>query len=424
MGRDMHIGIVVGERSGDVLGAGLMAALGEVLPGVRFSGVGGEKMGGLGFESIAPMERLAVMGFVEPLARLPELLRIKKRVEQHFLNDPPDLYVGIDAPDFNLRVEERLKQSGISTAHYVSPSVWAYRAGRIHRIKRAVDLMLTLFPFETAIYHEHGIEAHCVGHPLADRISLEDGLEERRQEWREKFKLQPTAPVITLMPGSRSGEIKRLAPPFLEAALTALQREPALQFLIPCAGQSARMQIEALLTAAGVAGDMVGVEAVQATTTEQAAAAAPRFILADDSHAAIAAADMVLLASGTATLEAMLLRRPMVVCYKLAPITYAIASCMVKIPRVALPNLLAGKDLVPEYIQSAVQPQRLAHHILDSVSATANHQAMLTEFARLHRSLRKNASQEAARVIKQHLTLSHCTSFDTVVVRPPLFKQD
>ena len=410
----MHIGIVAGEVSGDSLGAGLVTALREVLPGVRFSGVGGERMAALGLESVAPMERLSVMGFVEPLARLPELLRIKSAVERHFLDDPPAIYIGIDAPDFNLRVEEKLKKAGIKTAHYVSPSVWAYRAGRIHKIRRAVDLMLTLFPFETGIYDEHGIEAHCVGHPLADSIGFED----RRGFWRERFGLEPSAPVAALMPGSRSGEIKRLAPPFLDAAMMALKENPALQFLIPCAGEAARQQISDLMISAGVQDESrfmllddshltadAYVTAAGAQDPEDIHKSASAHASGSSvSHAAISAADTVLLASGTAALEAMLLRRPMAVCYRLAPLTHAIASRIVKIPHVSLPNLLAGRALVPEYIQSAVQPPVLARHILDAVSPTADHSTLLTEFDRLHRSLKKNASQEAARIIAQHIS--------------------
>ncbi|MGI9250460.1 MAG: lipid-A-disaccharide synthase [Pseudohongiellaceae bacterium] len=408
MSDDIHIGIVAGEQSGDTLGAGLLMALRQQFPEARFSGIGGPRMTKLGFSSLAPMERLAVMGFVEPLGRLPELLRIKRQIEKHFLTDRPAVYIGIDAPDFNLRVEENLKRAGIKTVHYVSPSVWAYRAGRIHKIKRAVDIMLTLFPFETGIYAEHGITAYCTGHPLADVInppqqnatqghdqSSEQGHDaeqghgqgnkqhdERHAEQRARFNLEPSAPVVALMPGSRSGEIKRLMPVFLAAAMNALEQNPALRYIIPCVSPEAHAQITTLMEAEGI---LPGLQ----------------FLLVDDSHAAISAADLVLLASGTATLEAMLLRRPMVVCYKLAPITYALASRMIRVPYMALPNLLAGKALVPEYKQNAVQAPVLSQHIIDGVAGKANHEAMLAEFNRLHQMLRKNASVEAARVIAE-----------------------
>jgi len=381
MTQSPHFGIVVGEQSGDNLGAGLMQALLERYPGAKFTGIGGSKMEALGCRSLAPMERLAVMGFVEPLGRLPELLRIKKQLEKHFIENKPDAYIGIDAPDFNLRVEANLRLAGIKTVHYVSPSVWAYRAGRIHKIKQAVDLMLTLFPFETAIYREHKVSVHCVGHPLADSIDFTD----RQQSFRERFGLQADACVVTLMPGSRSGEIKRLGPDFIGAAVAALQQRPELQFLIPCVNGDARQQVQDSLRSEGI---LPG----------------PQFQLVDDSHGAISAADLVLLASGTATLETMLLGRPMIVCYKLAALTYMLASRMVKIPHVALPNLLAGRELVPEYIQHAVKPQTLADEILRGLEGGEEQQAMLAEFRVMHEKLRCDASVEAATAISELLS--------------------
>ena len=373
-----RIGILAGEKSGDILGAGLINALKEHYPDAEFIGIGGPLMIAAGCQSLAAMDRLSVMGFVEPLGRLPELLSIKKRVETTFINKPPDVFIGIDSPDFNLRIEKKLRAHGIKTAHYVSPSVWAYRAGRIRGIKESVDLMLTLFPFETAIYEEHGIAVRCVGHPLADNITLED----RQADYRQQLELPADAKVLTLMPGSRGGEIKRLGPVFIGAALEAQQQCPTLQFVIPCAGPEARTQIQRLLTQANVF-------------------SANQFRLVDDSHAAIGAADLVLLASGTATLETMLLKRPMVVCYKLAALTYALASRMVKIPYVALPNLLAQKQLVPEYLQSAVQIPVLRDEIVAFFSGQQDQAATLAEFERLHHLLRRNASVAAADAVSK-----------------------
>lgn len=376
MADHITIGIVAGEKSGDILGAGLISALQQRYPQARFVGIGGPDMEALGCESIAPMERLSVMGFVEPLGRLPELLRIKRELESLFIQQRPALFIGIDSPDFNLRLEAALKRQGIPTVHYVSPSVWAYRERRIFKIKRAVDLMLTLFPFETTIYQEHAVPVQCVGHPLADQIDFTD----RKAEMRQRFSLQDDDKVVALMPGSRASEIGRLAPPFLGAALESLQQLPELKFLIPYSGVEARARIDDALRAAAILGH-------------------DQFRLVDDSQAAMAAADLVLLASGTATLEAMLLRRPMIVCYKLASLTYMLASRIVKVPHIALPNLLSGKRLVPEYIQNDIDVAVLRDEIVRHFSADDSQQELLAEFERLHTSLRKDASNTAAQAV-------------------------
>jgi len=383
MSQSHRFAMVVGEQSGDNLGVGLMAALRGRYPDAEFFGIGGPKMEAQGFRSLAPMERLAVMGFVEPLGRLPELLRIMRKLERAISSDSVTAFIGIDAPDFNLRLAARLKRNGVNTIHYVSPSVWAYRAGRIHGIKKSVDLMLTLFPFETAVYEEHGIAVRCVGHPLADAIDFED----RQADYRRQFNLAPEEPVLTLMPGSRAGEIKRLAPDFIGAALEARQQIPRLKFLLPCAGADARLQLQNLLRQAKV---FSGNE----------------FQLVDDSHGAISAADLVLMASGTATLEALLLRRPMIVCYRLAAPTYWLASRMVKIPHVALPNLLAGKQLIPEYIQHQVQVPVLAGEIVRHFQHPEHMESLSTAFTAIHRDLRRDASATAAAAICEHLQLA------------------
>ncbi|MCI5107558.1 MAG: lipid-A-disaccharide synthase [Pseudomonadales bacterium] len=378
MSKAIRFGIVVGEASGDSLGAGLMTALRQLYPDAEFTGIGGPKMEALGCRSLAPMERLAVMGFVEPLGRLPELFRIKKQLQEHFIEDPPDAFIGIDAPDFNLRLEKPLREAGIATVHYVSPSVWAYREKRITGIKAAVDLMLTLFPFETAIYQEHDIAVRCVGHPLADSIGFDD----QRQQARQSLSLSEQEPVLALMPGSRSGEIKRLGPDFIGAAIEARQYIPRLRVLIPCANQEARFQLQGLLRQANLLD-------------------ADDFLLLDNAQDAISAADLVLLASGTATLETMLLRRPMIVCYRLAPLTYWLASRMVKIPHVALPNLLAGKELVPELIQDQVSVPAIRDLLVAHFHKPRAEQALLEEFDQLHKLLRRDASRSAAEAVRE-----------------------
>lgn len=370
-------GIVAGEKSGDILGAGLIKSLKIRFPDAQFVGVGGPEMLSEGCESITAMDRLAVMGFVEPLGRLPELFRLKKALRDLMVERNVDAFIGIDSPDFNLRLASELNARGIRTVHYVSPSVWAYRKKRIHKIARAVDLMLTLFPFETEIYDEHGVPVCCVGHPLADRLASSDELARLA---RQQFDLDPSDRVVALLPGSRGGEISRLGPVFLASAVASLALDPALRFLIPASGPESRARLEALLRSNGL---------VDGTP----------FKLVDDSQLAMRAADLVVLASGTATLEAMLLRRPMVVGYKLAPVTHFIASRLVKIPFVALPNLLSGTRLVPEYIQHDLTEEVLVSEIMSFFSGADDTSQMLAAFDQIHASIRLNASERAADAI-------------------------
>ena len=370
------IGIVAGEKSGDILGAGLISALSNKYPDAEFAGIGGPDMIALGFNSLAEMDRLSVMGFVEPLSRLPELFALKKRLKQFFAERRPLVFIGIDNPDFNLRLEEELKLDKIKTVHYVSPSLWAYRERRIHAVKRAVDLMLTLFPFETAVYTQHGVDVKCVGHPLADTIGFED----KKLFSREQFGLNRDDDLVTLMPGSRGGEIKRLAPVFFAAAVESLATCPQLKFLVPTSSAENKAQVVALLR-------------------EESIIPGEQFILVDDSHAAISAADLVVLSSGTATLEVLLLRRPMIVGYKLAAITFAIASRLVKIPYVALPNLLAGRQLVPEYIQHDLTVKKVREGIVRHMTGGEDYEATMLEFEQIHKSLRLGASSAAGLAI-------------------------
>lgn len=370
MSRRLRIALVAGEASGDILGAGLMRELKRQYGEVEFIGVGGPLMAAEGLNSYFPMERLAVMGLVEVLGRLPELLARRKRLILSLIEARPDAFIGIDAPDFNLGVELRLRRAGIRTVHYVSPSVWAWRQKRVLKIREACDLMLTLFPFEAQFYVEHGVPVRFVGHPLADTIPLEAD----RQAARGELELPQDAPVVALMPGSRGGEVARLGGLFLDAAEQLLAERPELRFVLPCASPERRAQLEALLAGRDL----------------------PLILLDGRSHTALAACDAVLIASGTATLEALLYKRPMVVAYRLAPLTYRILRRLVKSPYVSLPNLLAQRLLVPELLQDAATPAALAATLLPLLDDGATQTA---GFDAIHRTLRQNASCSAAAAV-------------------------
>ncbi|MBT4519773.1 MAG: lipid-A-disaccharide synthase, partial [Halieaceae bacterium] len=319
----LHIGIVAGEASGDILGSRLLASLESRFGDVKAEGIGGPLMQAQGFNSLYPMERLSVMGLVEPLMRLPELLRMRGALYRHFVDNPPDLFLGIDAPDFNLRLEMKLRRQAIKTAHLVSPSIWAWRRGRVAKIGRAVDLMLCLFPFETDVYRQHGVPAEYVGHPLADEIpSYSD-----RDDARRALQLSQGGTLVALLPGSRASEVRLLAPLFLETALLMWRRDPNLSFIMPAASEACHAQLLQLLVARP---------------------GLPVTLVHGRSREAMAAADAVLLASGTATLEALLLKRPMVMAYRMAALSWAIVSRLVTTEFGALPNILAGRRLVPE----------------------------------------------------------------------------
>lgn len=369
----LHVGILAGESSGDILGAGLMQALRARHPEVRFTGIGGPLMQQQGLVSRVPMERLSVMGLVEPLKRLPELLRIRRDVVRHFLADRPDVFVGIDSPDFNLGVERRLREQGLRTVHYVSPTVWAWRQRRIRKIARAVDLVLTLFPFEADVYREHRIGVSFVGHPLADEIPLEPD----RAQARATLGLPAEGSVVALLPGSRQGEVARMGQVFLQTAALLAARHPGMRFLLPCANAERRQQLQALLPSAP----------------------AGIYLLDGQSRAAMAAADAVLLASGTAALEAMLLKRPMLVCYKMAPLSYAIISRMLKVPYFSLPNLLAREALVEELVQDAVNPANLAAKVTALLQPDARQARLDARYREIHQALSGGASGKAADAI-------------------------
>lgn len=359
-----------------------MAAIKAKIPDVQFEGIGGSLMSEQGLQSMVPMERLSVMGLIEPLKRLGELLGIRKKVRQHFLRHPPAVFIGIDSPDFNLDLERRLRQAGILTVHYVSPSVWAWRQKRIRKIKRAVDLMLVLFPFEARFYEEQGIAVSFVGHPLADHIPLQVDIEEaRRGLGVEVDKL-----VLAILPGSRSGEVARLAPEFLACAALAQKRWPQLQCLVPCATLARKQELQKII--------------------QNDFPALPVRLYEGRSREVMAAADCILIASGTATLEALLLKRPMLVCYKMAALSYAIISRMLKVPYFSLPNLLAGKPLVEEKVQREVNAEALYHALIPLMEDRKRQESLNDAYAEIHQQLRQNASEQAARAVLSLLNAS------------------
>jgi len=376
-------GIVAGEASGDILGAGLIRSLRKRYPNARFAGIGGEEMMAEGLQSLVPMERLSVMGLVEVLGRIGELVRIRRRLLDFFLTTPPAVVIGIDSPDFTLAVERRCRKAGIPTVHYVSPSVWAWRKKRIFKIAKSVDLMLTLFPFETDIYHQHNIPVVFVGHPLADRIPMRPDTTQARAD----LGLELDKPVLAILPGSRGGEVERLGTLFLEAARWLQQRIPDLQLIIPCANREREKQIRGI--------------------TEALELSLPVTIVQGRSREVMAASDVVLLASGTATLEAMLLKKPMVVGYRLSDFSYKILSRMVQAPHVALPNLLARRELVPELLQDAATPEALGAAALSQLEDTSKREQLIDAFTELHLTLRQNADEQAAKAVAALLTSGH-----------------
>ncbi|MBP5061753.1 lipid-A-disaccharide synthase [Pseudomonas chlororaphis] len=365
----LRIALVAGEASGDILGAGLMRALKVQHPSVEFIGVGGPLMQAEGLVSYFPMERLAVMGLVEVLGRLRELLARRKKLVQTLIAEKPDVFIGIDAPDFNLNIELQLRQAGIKTVHYVSPSVWAWRQKRVLKIREGCDLMLTLFPFEAKFYEEKGVPVRFVGHSLADAIPLEAD----RAAARAELGL-PEGPLVALMPGSRGGEVGRLGALFLDAAQRLRALRPGVRFVMPCASPERRTQLEELLAGRDL----------------------PLTLLNGQSHQALAACDAVLIASGTATLEALLYKRPMVVAYRLAPLTFWILKRMVKSPYISLPNLLAQRLLVPELLQDDATAEALAQTLSPLIE---DGQEQTRGFDEIHRTLRRDASNQAAEAV-------------------------
>ncbi len=377
----MRVGIVAGEASGDILGAGLITALRERYPGLTVEGIAGPRMIAAGCNAIYPAERLAVMGLVEILKRYRELRGIRESIKRHFIENPPDVFIGIDAPDFNLDLEYCLRAQRISTVHYVSPSVWAWREHRIRKIIRAVDLMLTFLPFEAEYYERHEVPVHFVGHPLADRMHPPTA--DEMAVLRSSLGIPVEGALVALLPGSRGSEVRQLARPFIDTARWCLARHPELRFIVPLATPALRAQFESELE-----GD----------------ASLPMTLVGGRSQDVLAASDLVLLASGTATLEAMLLGKPMVAAYRMSRISYWYARALLRIKRYTLPNLLADYALIPEVIQDAVTPERLGAELLSYLDSPAAVDELKARFAELSQMLARDADNEAAAAVQALLS--------------------
>ncbi len=375
MSKPKKIGIIAGEASGDLLGAKLIESLRAECPDLQFEGIGGPAMMALGFTSLFDMERLAVMGFVEPLFRLPDLFRLRHEIIQHFLKNPPDVFIGIDAPDFNLGLELKLRQHHIPVVHYVSPSVWAWRQYRIHKIAKAVDLMLTLLPFEAAFYEKHQVPVKYVGHPLAEQIPMHPD----KAAARRALCLDEHATYVALLPGSRKQELRYMSEPFLQAARLAWQARPDLRFLSSQINEQRYHEFYA--------------------SFKQFTPDLPLTIFTQRSHDVMAAADIVLVTSGTATLETMLYKKPMVIAYRMSRFTHQLAKWLVKTPFAGLPNLLANQLVVPELIQDQVKPELICQHILDYLDHPGKVEHLKNTFIQLHKDLRTPSSRCISRAI-------------------------
>ncbi|WP_415899212.1 lipid-A-disaccharide synthase [Neptuniibacter sp. QD48_11] len=376
MPNPLRVGIVAGEASGDILGSGLIKALKKRYPDLTVEGIGGELMIAQGCHSHYPLERLSVMGLVEVLGRLPELLGIRKKLIRHFIDNPPDLFIGVDAPDFTLKMEGELKAAGIPTVHYVSPSVWAWKQKRIYKIKRTTDLVLSLFPFEAKHYAPTQQRVAFVGHPLADSIPLSVNVVESKK----KFAVKSGEKIIALLPGSRGSELKYLAEPFLDTARWLSERLENVRFVIPAANETRHDQLHQLI-----------VEKYSDLNIQ---------LVMKHSRDVMAIADSILIASGTATLEATILQKPMVVAYKMAPLTYAIYSRMVKSKFISLPNLLADEALVPEILQDQVKPEVLGPAVLKSLQDSEYKAYLRDKFSAIHKQLHQDADEKAADAIE------------------------
>lgn len=376
----VRIGIVAGEASGDLLGSHLVKAIKARLPEAEFVGIGGPKMAAAGVKSLFPIETLSVRGYVEALRSLPAILGIRKALKRYFLEDPPHLFIGIDAPDFNLGLEKRLKQKGIPTFQYVGPSLWAWRGGRMRKIKRAVSHMLLLFPFEKQLYDAAGVAATYVGHPLADMLPMAPD----RTAMREQLKLRASDEVVALLPGSRQSELKALADLFVQTARRIHQIRPNTVFLVPLITKETRQLFETALY-------------------RNEAHELPIKILFGHAHDAMIAANIVLVASGTATLEAALLKRPMVISYRVPALTYKLMWPRRYLPYVGLPNVLAGRFIVPELLQQDANPENLAQVACNLLGDKQVTTALEDEFTRMHQLLRQSNADKAAGAVVDFL---------------------
>jgi len=373
------LAMVAGETSGDLLAGLLLGGMKARWPDLTGAGIGGPQMVAHGFQAWWPYEKLAVHGFnLEVLRRFREIYGIREQLAERLLKDRPDVFVGVDAPDFNLGLEARLKTAGIKTVHFVSPSIWAWRGGRINKIHRSVDHMLCLFPFEPKLYHDKGIAATFVGHPLADTIPLNVP----REASRRKLGLADTTPVVAVLPGSRRGEIQHIAPTFLQTVAHLSVQRPDLRFLLPVV-PGMRAMIEPLVAA----------HAPNAALT----------LLDGQSHEALAACDVTLIASGTATLEAALFKRPMVIAYKISALSWPLMKRMAYLPWVGLPNILLRDFVVPERLQHDANPTQLASDVLAWLDQPARAQAVQQRFLELHHTLRRDTARSASDAIAQVL---------------------
>ncbi len=375
----IRIAMVAGEASGDLLGSGLIAAIKSRYPDTRIEGIGGPRMIAAGCKPLAPFERLSVMGLVEVLGRLPELLKIRSQIGKYFIENPPDIFVGIDAPDFNLVLERRLKAAAIPVVHYVSPTIWAWRKYRIRKIGDSVDLMLALFPFETEIYSNYRIPAAYVGHPLA--YALESPPSQSRA--RKELGLSEDSPVLALLPGSRESEVNHLGRDFLLAAHQLSLNIKKLQVISPAVNDKLHVLI--------------------AAQWKKYAPGLDLRVIDGHSHQVLVAADTVLLASGTAALEAALLDRPMVIAYRLAPFTYFILKMlkMIKLQFFSLPNILVGERKVPEFIQNEISPENLSDALSKLFMDDEARQLQILAFAKIRKQLKAGGNELAAKRILQ-----------------------
>ncbi len=380
MSKPLRIAMVAGEPSGDVLAAGMVGELKRLYPDAIIEGIGGPNMQAQGFHSLFDMETLSVMGLVEVLSHLPAILKVKKALLAYFSDNPPDIFVGIDAPDFNLRVEKELKSNGIKTIHYVSPTIWAWREKRVHKIAKAAGRVLGLFPFEQQVYDKYDVPYTFVGHTMADSIALTPD----QQASRKTLNLPIDKPVLAVLPGSRRGEVDTLLPIFIKTMEKIAAQRPDIEFVIPAANMHRLEQINSMLKEANNVTERLPIHVTEGTSRD-----------------AMIASDVILLASGTATLEAMLCKRPMVVAYKLSPITYKIMQRLYKAPFFALPNLLANEALVPELLQDDVNPDTLSQQALTYFGS--DNTDLISRFTDLHHTLKCNADKTAAQAVVEEL---------------------
>jgi len=371
----LRIGIVAGEASGDMLGGLLMQALKNKRSDIEFVGIAGPKMMREGAQSLFPMERLSVRGYLEVIRHAFGLMRVRRQLIKHFLNHRVDLFIGIDAPDFNFHIEKQLKKQGIKTIHYVSPSIWAWRKNRLNKIKRAVSHILTLFPFESAIYQEAGIPVSYVGHPLADALPMQPDTAAARATLR----LKPTDLVVAMLPGSRQSEVQQHAALFIQTAKKLHADYPNALFLVPFVTRESKQIFELALF--------------------HEHEPLPIQILFGHAHDAMQASDVVIVASGTATLEAALLKKPMVITYRMPILSWWILKRMLLQPYVGLPNVLAGKFIVPELLQHDATPEKLAQAAIKLISDTLAIEEMKAEFNKIHISLKQNNAEKASSMI-------------------------